>query len=85
VPDGVDEKEVRRRLLDEHSLEIGAGLGDFAGKVWRFGLMGTSSRVENVLFCLNALESVLSDMGMKVERGAAASAAHQSYAANPMF
>jgi alanine-glyoxylate transaminase/serine-glyoxylate transaminase/serine-pyruvate transaminase len=85
VPDGIDEKEVRRRLLDEYSLEIGAGLGDFAGKVWRFGLMGTSSRVENVLLCLNALESVLSDMGMTVERGAAASAAHQNYAANPMF
>lgn len=85
IPDSIDEKEVRRRLLDDYSLEIGAGLGDFAGKVWRFGLMGTSSRVENVLFCLNALESVLSDMGMKVERGAAASAAHQNYAANPMF
>jgi alanine-glyoxylate transaminase/serine-glyoxylate transaminase/serine-pyruvate transaminase len=84
VPAGVDEKEVRRRLLDDFNLEIGAGLGDFAGKVWRFGLMGTSSRVENVLFCLNTLESVLSDMGMKIERGAAAAAAHQSYAANPM-
>jgi alanine-glyoxylate transaminase/serine-glyoxylate transaminase/serine-pyruvate transaminase len=85
VPAGVDEKEVRRRLLDDYNLEIGAGLGDFAGKVWRFGLMGTSSRLENVIFCLNALETVLSDMGMKVERGAAPAAVHQSYAANPMF
>ncbi len=85
VPAGVDEKEVRRRLLDEYSLEIGAGLGDFAGKIWRFGLMGTSSRVENVLFCLNALEAILSDMGMNVKRGAAEAAAHQNYAANPMF
>lgn len=84
VPAGIDEKEVRRRLLDDFSLEIGAGLGDFAGKVWRFGLMGTSSRIENVMFCLNALESVFSDMGVKVERGAAASAAHRSYAENPL-
>jgi alanine-glyoxylate transaminase/serine-glyoxylate transaminase/serine-pyruvate transaminase len=38
-----------------------------------------------VIFCLNALETILSDMGMKVQRGAAAAAAHQSYAAKPMF
>lgn len=84
VPEGIDEKEVRRRLLDDYSLEIGAGLGDFAGKVWRFGLMGYASRIENVIFCLNALETVFSDMGMKVERGSAQAAAHQFYAANPM-
>lgn len=84
VPTGIDEKEVRRRLLDDFSLEIGAGLGDFSGKVWRFGLMGTSSRIENVMFCLNALESVFAAMGAKVERGAAASAAHRVYAENPM-
>lgn len=84
VPEGIDEKEVRRRLLDDYSLEIGAGLGDFAGKVWRFGLMGYASRIENVIFCLNALETVFSDMGMKVERGSAEAAAHQFYAANPM-
>lgn len=84
VPVGVDEKEVRRRLLVEYNLEIGAGLGDFAGKIWRFGLMGTASRVENVVFCLNALETVLSDMGMKVERGAAEVAIHQTYATNPI-
>jgi len=84
VPEGIDEKEVRRRLLDNYSLEIGAGLGDFAGKVWRFGLMGYASRIENVIFCLNALETVFSDMGMKLEHGAAQAAAHQFYAANPM-
>jgi alanine-glyoxylate transaminase / serine-glyoxylate transaminase / serine-pyruvate transaminase len=84
VPEGIDEKEVRRRLLDDYSLEIGAGLGDFSGKVWRFGLMGYASRIENVIFCLNALETVFSDMGMKLEHGAAEAAAHQFYAANPM-
>lgn len=84
IPEGIDDKTVRARLLDEYSLEIGAGLGDFAGKVWRFGLMGTSSKVENVVFCLNALEKVLSDMGMKLSRGAAESAAHQCYANYPL-
>ncbi|MCB1937149.1 MAG: alanine--glyoxylate aminotransferase family protein, partial [Nitrosomonas sp.] len=84
IPEGIDDKVVRGRLLDEYSLEIGAGLGDFAGKVWRFGLMGTSSRVENVVTCLNALEKVLSEMGLNLKRGAAESAAHQSYANNPM-
>lgn len=84
VPEGIDEKEVRRRLLDDYSLEIGAGLGDFAGKVWRFGLMGYASRIENVILCLNALETAFSDMGMKVEHGSAEAAAHQFYAANPM-
>lgn len=83
VPTGVDEKEVRRKLLDDFNLEIGAGLGDFAGKIWRIGLMGNSSRLENVIFCLDALEHVLADLGMKVNKGAAASAAHQYYANNP--
>ena len=84
VPQGIDEKEVRRRLLVDYSLEIGAGLGDFAGKIWRFGLMGYSSRMENVMLCLGALEAVLSDMGMKIEQGAAEAAAHQAYAAHPL-
>jgi alanine-glyoxylate transaminase/serine-glyoxylate transaminase/serine-pyruvate transaminase len=84
VPAGVDEKEVRRRLLADYSLEIGAGLGDFAGKVWRFGLMGYSSKIENVMLCLSALENVFSDMGRKTDSGAAESAAHKSYAANPL-
>ena len=84
VPEGTDEKEVRRRLLADYSLEIGAGLGDLAGKIWRFGLMGYSSRIENVMLCLGALETVLSDMGRKVEFGAAEAAAHYAYAANPL-
>ncbi|MXS86253.1 alanine--glyoxylate aminotransferase family protein [Nitrosomonas sp. HPC101] len=83
VPAGVDEKEVRRKLLADYNLEIGAGLGDFAGKIWRIGLMGNSSKLENVIFCLDALEHVLADLGMKVNKGAASSAAHQYYANNP--
>jgi alanine-glyoxylate transaminase/serine-glyoxylate transaminase/serine-pyruvate transaminase len=84
VPEGIDEKEVRRRLLADYSLEIGAGLGDLAGKIWRFGLMGYSSKIENVMLCLNALETVFSDMGKKVEYGTAEAAAHYAYAANPL-
>jgi alanine-glyoxylate transaminase/serine-glyoxylate transaminase/serine-pyruvate transaminase len=59
LPPGVDDAAARARLLNEHNLEIGAGLGDLAGKVWRIGLMGYSSRPENVAFCLRALKDVL--------------------------
>src|SRR5450759_3995532 len=80
-PEGVDEAKVRRTLLTEFSLEIGAGLGPLAGKIWRFGLMGYSCRPENVMLCLSALGSVLEDMGVPVKVGEAEAAAHQSYAA----
>jgi alanine-glyoxylate transaminase / serine-glyoxylate transaminase / serine-pyruvate transaminase len=59
VPAGVDEAALRTRLLNEYNLEIGAGLGPLAGKVWRIGLMGYTCRSENVLFCLAALGAVL--------------------------
>jgi alanine-glyoxylate transaminase/serine-glyoxylate transaminase/serine-pyruvate transaminase len=59
VPDGVDDAAVRGRLLAEHGLEIGAGLGPLAGKVWRIGLMGHSCREQNVELCLNALAAAL--------------------------
>ncbi len=64
-PEGVNEAEVRKRLLDEFNLEIGAGLGPLAGKIWRFGLMGYSCRPENVMVCLSALGSVLDDMACR--------------------
>ncbi len=71
IPEGVDDAKVRSRLLKEYNLEIGAGLGALAGKVWRIGLMGHSSRAENILLCIGALESVLVDMGANIERGVA--------------
>jgi alanine-glyoxylate transaminase/serine-glyoxylate transaminase/serine-pyruvate transaminase len=80
-PEGVDEAAVRKTLLDEFGLEIGAGLGPLAGKIWRFGLMGYSCRPDNVMLCLSALGSVLSDMGMAVQVGDAEAAAHAAYAA----
>lgn len=59
VPDGVDEAAVRRRLLDEHGIEIGAGLGELAGKIWRIGLMGAGSAPANVDRVLEALGAAL--------------------------
>ena len=56
IPEGVDDATVRGRLLHEYNLEIGAGLGVLAGKVWRIGLLGHSSRMENILLCVGALE-----------------------------
>ena len=55
VPEGVDEAKVRAGLLSRHGIEVGAGLGPFAGKVWRIGLMGASSTRENVRRLLLAL------------------------------
>lgn len=59
IPDGVDDALVRSRLLNDYNLEIGAGLGALAGKVWRIGLMGHASNQKNVDFCLNSLRAVL--------------------------
>ena len=59
IPEGVDDAAVRSRLLDEFNLEIGAGLGALAGKVWRIGLMGYASRAENVDLCVSALGKLL--------------------------
>ena len=83
TPADVDEAAVRRILLTEYNLEIGAGLGPLAGKIWRFGLMGFSCKPENVLLCLSALESLLADMGMPIEIGQAEVAAHHAYAKTP--
>lgn len=79
VPDGVDEAVVRKALLEEFNLEIGAGLGSLAGKVWRIGLMGHSSSRRNVLFCLAALESVLSRLRAPIAKGVATEAAMGVY------
>ena len=58
-PGGIDETAVRARLLSEHLIEIGGGLGPLAGKIWRIGLMGHTARTENVNRFLKALQSVL--------------------------
>lgn len=60
IPDGVDDAQVRARLLNEFDLEIGAGLGALAGKVWRIGLMGFAASDKNIDFCVASLKKVLS-------------------------
>lgn len=80
IPDGVDDAQIRARLLREHGIEIGGGLGEFAGKVWRIGLMGESSKAEYVLALLAALESILPDAGYEVAQGAGVAAASASLA-----
>jgi len=79
VPEGVDEAAVRSTLLKEYNLEIGAGLGAMAGKIWRVGLMGYASNPTNVLFCLGALDAVLSSMKAPIASGVAVEAARASY------
>ncbi len=59
VPDGVDEAQVRRRLLEEFDIEIGAGLGPLAGRIWRVGLMGSGSTKANLSLFLSAMKTVL--------------------------
>jgi alanine-glyoxylate transaminase/serine-glyoxylate transaminase/serine-pyruvate transaminase len=79
IPEGVDDATVRSTLLKDYNLEIGAGLGALAGKVWRIGLMGFASNPTNVLFCLGALDAVLKQQGAKIDSGAAVAAALAAY------
>jgi alanine-glyoxylate transaminase / serine-glyoxylate transaminase / serine-pyruvate transaminase len=79
IPAGVDDTAVRNRLLREYNLEIGAGLGPMAGKIWRIGLMGYASNRTNVLLCLGALDAVLGDMGADIETGVAVGAAMKAF------
>jgi len=59
IPDGIDDATVRGRLLDEYNIEIGAGLGEFAGKVWRIGLMGESCTQNHINMLLGALKNII--------------------------
>lgn len=77
VPEGVDEAAVRTMLLSDYGLEIGAGLGAMAGKVWRIGLMGHASNPRNVRLCLAALDDVLGRMNATIQRGVAVDAANK--------
>jgi alanine-glyoxylate transaminase/serine-glyoxylate transaminase/serine-pyruvate transaminase len=79
IPAGIDEAAARKQLLERYSLEIGAGLGPLAGKVWRFGLMGHSARAENVQLCLGAVADVLAGMGYETDKDAALAATQRIY------
>jgi len=75
VPDGVDEAAVRRVLLEEFSIEIGAGLGPLAGRIWRVGLMGAGSSSQLILLFLSALERALRAQAYPVAPGTGTAAA----------
>jgi alanine-glyoxylate transaminase/serine-glyoxylate transaminase/serine-pyruvate transaminase len=77
IPAGVDDLAVRRKLLADFDIEIGGGLGEFKGKAWRIGLMGHTSRAENVLLFLAALEQCLASQGAKITPGAGVAAANR--------
>jgi alanine-glyoxylate transaminase / serine-glyoxylate transaminase / serine-pyruvate transaminase len=62
IPEGVDGKAVTNKLIDDHNMELGGGLGDLAGKVWRVGLMGYNATTENVDTFLAALKQVLAEV-----------------------
>ena len=79
IPDGIDDTIIRKGLITDYGIEIGAGLGIFAGKAWRIGLMGESSNQRNVMLVLNALEKLLIESGYNVEHGTAVHAASQVY------
>lgn len=81
IPVGVDDLTVRKKLLNDFGIEIGGGLGDFKGKVWRIGIMGHNSRPNSVLLVLAALEQCLQAAGCKITPGAGVAAANQVYAA----
>ena len=75
IPEGIDDAEFRTYLLNEHNLEIGAGLGDFAGKAWRIGLMGHGCNLEAVERCLSAIAAGMRKLGRDVSADAAVAAA----------
>jgi (S)-ureidoglycine-glyoxylate aminotransferase len=81
VPDGVDELRVRRQLVEEFGIEIGAAFGQLQGRVWRIGTMGYAAARPNVLLCLAALESALRAEGWRAPAGAGVDAARAHYAA----
>lgn len=83
LPEGVDDGELRSALLNEYSIEVGRGLGQFAGKVIRVGLMGESCVPANVFALLSALERILPRLGYEVPRGEAVAAASQTLAEDP--
>jgi alanine-glyoxylate transaminase/serine-glyoxylate transaminase/serine-pyruvate transaminase len=82
MPAGVDEAAVRRTMLTTYNIEVGAGLGPLAGKIWRVGLMGASSTPQTLLQFLAASESALALHGHRVPEGAGVAAASAALRSN---
>ena len=79
IPNDINDAQLRDYLLDKYDLEIGAGLGALAGEVWRIGLMGHSSKKENVILCVEALEDALINQGKNICAGTARTAVENFY------
>jgi alanine-glyoxylate transaminase / serine-glyoxylate transaminase / serine-pyruvate transaminase len=82
VPEHVDAAQVQRQLYQDYNIEIGGGLGDLQGKIWRIGLMGDSCKASNVLLVLAALEQILAQQGDTAARGVGVAAAQHVFAAS---
>ena len=82
APDGVNEADVRARLLNDFDIEVSGGLGEFRGRVWRVGMMGNGARETSALALLSALEVILGDMDYEVAYGASVAAAQRSFASH---
>lgn len=79
IPAGVNDLQVRQLLLTEYNLEIGGGLGELKGRIWRIGLMGSASTKRNVILILSVLGNTLNELGYKADVAAALSAALEIY------
>lgn len=78
IPNGIDDLKVRKQLLEKYGIEIGGGLGELKGRIWRIGLMGYNARQTNVTLLLSALEDVLSSQRFSLEKGAGLEAASRA-------
>ena len=79
IPAGLDEAKIRQTLLEQHNIEIGAGLGPLRGKVWRIGLMGQNAALPIVLTLLTALEQILRAQGRLEKPGISLQAAQKAF------
>jgi alanine-glyoxylate transaminase/serine-glyoxylate transaminase/serine-pyruvate transaminase len=75
LPDGLDDLEARKQLLQQYGIEVGSGLGALKGKLWRIGLMGETSRMNNVFLLLSALGSMMKERALITDAGAGVKAA----------
>lgn len=79
IPEGIEDAAVRSTLLSQYDLELGAGLGKFAGKAWRIGLMGNGCNRKNVDYCVASLGAVLNELGHSCDIEAALAAVENTY------
>ena len=79
IPDGIEDAAVRATLLNQYDLELGAGLGKFAGKAWRIGLMGNGCSRKNVEYCIASLGAVLNEQGHSCDIEGALAAVENAY------